>query len=176
MRIIYKIFGVITNVITGSVIVAVLFAAVTLFIPKLFSITPYMVLSGSMEPVIPTGSLVYISENETVQEGDIVAYEIGDVMPVVHRIVGHGDEGYVTQGDANNAPDMNEVTDAQILGKCVFTVPGAGYLLSSIRSHTIMIGSIVVPVIIPIVTGIMLLLNGVQYIIGLLISDNKQNE
>ena len=159
MRIIYKIFGVITNVITGSVIVAVLFAAVTLFIPKLF-----------------TGSLVYISENETVQEGDIVAYEIGDVMPVVHRIVGHGDEGYVTQGDANNAPDMNEVTDAQILGKCVFTVPGAGYLLSSIRSHTIMIGSIVVPVIIPIVTGIMLLLNGVQYIIGLLISDNKQNE
>lgn len=177
MRIFYKITNVITNIVTWAVILCVLFAAGTLFVPKLFGIEPYYVLSGSMEPVIHTGSLVYIQEmDEAPAEYEIIAYEAGDGIPVVHRVVEVVDGGYITKGDANELPDGNVVVPDKVLGKCILTVPQAGYLLSSIQNHAFYIGPVTIPLTAVILVGIMLLFNLFQFILGCLLPDEKENE
>ncbi len=176
MKTFYKINGVITNIITWVVIACVLFAAGTLFAPKFAGIHPYYVLSGSMEPVIHTGSLVYIQEmDEAPEEGDIIAYEAGDGIPVVHRVVETVEGGFITKGDANEIPDANVVVPDKILGECILTVPEAGYLLSAIQSRVFYIGPVTIPLATVILVGIMLLANIIQYIIGLLLPD-EENE
>ena len=34
---------------------------------------------------------------------------------------------YITKGDANNAPDQEEITKREIIGKVLFSVPYLGY-------------------------------------------------
>lgn len=90
---------------------------------------PAVVLSGSMEPTIHTGSIVLIHTNvNTLKEKDIVAFERGGTM-VVHRLVGKTDEGWITRGDANQTDDPWRVQDEEITGKTVFWIPKLGYLM-----------------------------------------------
>lgn len=174
MRCLYKATGVLTNIMIALIILCAVLFIGGLFVPKFFGTTPYIVLSSSMEPTIHTGSLVYISKTDKpIGTGDIVGYMAGD-MPVVHRVIGRGNTGLITQGDANDIPDMNEVTDEELLGKCTLVIPGAGYAFSAIRSHTIAIGGVELPTVIPGAALILFLLCGAQYCIGLLASaDDK---
>lgn len=182
MKTVHRIFSVLTSIVTWAVLGSVLIITAVLFLPGLFHTKPYIVLSGSMEPLISTGSLAYIHEgDEPLQEGDIVGYMAGDGLLVVHRIVGRGEDGWITQGDANEIQDMNEVMDSQVLGKFVRSIPDAGYLLADIRSNTMNVGPFAVPVLIPAVTGVMLLLYLIQYFLGLFVPDTeikneKENE
>lgn len=174
MRMVYKIFSILTSVVTWSVLGLVLIVTAALFLPGLFGTKPYIVLSGSMEPLISTGSLAYIHESdEPLQEGDIIGYMAGDGLLVIHRIVGRGEDGWITQGDANEIQDMNEVADSQVLGKFVRSIPDAGYLLADIRSNTMNVGPFALPVLIPAITGAMLLLYLIQYFLGLFVPDTE---
>lgn len=62
-----------------------------LTVPKAFHYHVYTVISGSMEPAIPTGSLVYIKEMEPkdVQVDDVIAfYGTKDAASIItHRVV-----------------------------------------------------------------------------------------
>ena len=46
---------------------------------QLFGLKPYSVLSGSMESVYPTGSLLYIQKvnPEMLEVGDVITYKMG---------------------------------------------------------------------------------------------------
>ena len=56
-------------------------------IPGLFGIRPYVVYSGSMEPEIPTGAVVFTKEGEfSPKKGDIITFHNGDTV-VTHRVV-----------------------------------------------------------------------------------------
>lgn len=48
--------------------------ALVLLIPGLFGIRPYVVYSGSMEPEIPTGAVVFTKEGEFFRKGDIITF------------------------------------------------------------------------------------------------------
>lgn len=175
MKLAYKISNALTNLAILAVILCAVTALSGLFIPKLFGAKPYIVLSSSMEPVIHIGSLVYIKEtDEPLNVGDIIGYSTGDT-PVVHRIIGKGDEGYITQGDANDIPDMNEVTESQVLGKCGLVIPKMGYFLSSVRSRVIPVGNFQVPVLIPAAAILLFVLYAAQYCIGLLAFSNPED-
>lgn len=105
-----------------------------LFVPRLFKIQPQIVLSGSMEPEIPVGSIAYISENvlpEDVRERDIIAYKLGKNMNVLHRVIRVDEEQRVfqTKGDANQNADLGKVEYAQYEGKELFSIPYMGYLV-----------------------------------------------
>ena len=65
----------------------------------------YVILSGSMEPVIPTGSVAVVdSSKRDVRPGNIATFERhGDL--VTHRILSKTEEGYQTKGDATTDPD-----------------------------------------------------------------------
>ena len=64
-------------------------------------------------------------------EGDVIAYA-HDGKTIVHRIteVVQQPEGtaYITQGDANNAPDADPVQPSQIEGKVVARIPALGWV------------------------------------------------
>ena len=45
--------------------------------PRLFGIKPFVVLFGSMEPTVPTGSVVFVdTRDRDVSEGDIITYSL----------------------------------------------------------------------------------------------------
>ena len=69
----------------------------------------YVILSGSMEPVIPTGSVAVVdSSKRDVRPGNIATFERhGDL--VTHRILSKTEEGYQTKGDANTDPDSGTI-------------------------------------------------------------------
>lgn len=103
-----------------------------ILVPYLFKIKPQIVLSGSMEPEISVGSLVYISENippEEIQEQDVIAYRRGEQMQVLHRVIQVDEKKkmFQTKGDANEKADPGMVDFSQYVGKEVFSIPYLGY-------------------------------------------------
>jgi signal peptidase len=118
-------------------IVALLVAMIG--IPRAAGATPYTVLTGSMRPTMPPGSLVVIKPVETdkLKVGDAITYQLrsGEPEVVTHRIIAlsqtlGGEKLFTTQGDANPHPDEKPVKAAQIRGAVWYTIPLAGYLNS----------------------------------------------
>jgi sortase B len=95
-------------------------------IPKAFGVQAFNVISGSMEPTISVGSIVYVKnvDFEELAEGDVIAFESGASV-VTHRIVGLNPEDRLiaTKGDANNAADFNPVAYVNVIGKMVAHFP-----------------------------------------------------
>ena len=91
------------------------------------------VLTGSMEPAIPVGSIVITKEKSSYEIEDIISFqEKGSV--ITHRIISIDRERYITKGDANNVADTEEVQQKQILGKVILTIPLLGYLVMWLMS------------------------------------------
>ncbi len=96
-----------------------------------------VVRSGSMEPAIPTGSVIFIMPAEEYTVGDIITYRIvGMDIPTTHRIVGidEDDKGsFITKGDANPADDILTVDRDDILGSVRFHIPFLGFVINLAR-------------------------------------------
>jgi len=92
-----------------------------------------IVSSGSMEPAISVGDLIIIKGFESYVTGDIVTYFSEQGSLITHRVVSVSDNGYVLQGDSNNIPD-GEIPRQRIIGKVIFTMPGAGGIINWISS------------------------------------------
>jgi signal peptidase I len=92
--------------------------------------------SGSMAPAIGVGSLVLAvpQDPETLQVGDVVTVTLNGGTVLTHRIdavVQQDDRRmFRLRGDANPAPDPVLVTQDQLLGRIVVTLPLLGCLLA----------------------------------------------
>lgn len=84
-----------------------------------------VVQTGSMEPAIPTGSLIIIQNTGDYKVGDIVTYLDKRDIAVTHRIVAVNGNMITTQGDANNAKDRPFGTD-RVIGKVQHIFPNIG--------------------------------------------------
>lgn len=97
------------------------------------------VLSGSMEPAIRTGSVVFVKPAGKYKEGDIITFgdSEGNKALTTHRIVEIENEGgkilYTVKGDANNTADRKKVLNKDVVGKTLFSIPLLGYLLNFAR-------------------------------------------
>jgi len=99
---------------------------------QIFQIKPAVVVSGSMEPAIKTGSLAFINKQpKTIKEGDVISFDRGG-LSVTHRIVKVTGDGYITKGDNNNDADFGIVKEHQVDGKVFFVIPGLGFFLKTI--------------------------------------------
>ena len=92
-----------------------------------------VIASGSMEPVLAIDDLLIIKGADLYKPGDIVTYISDKGYLITHRIKEVSENGYITQGEANNVPD-NEVPAQRILGKNIFVLTGAGMITSWIFS------------------------------------------
>lgn len=109
------------------VILAVLLAGV-----RVIGLTPYVVLSGSMEPTYHVGSLVYVKKVDPaeIQVGDPITFVLDENLTVAtHRVIAISEDGehFTTKGDANDAPDGTPVYYKNLVGRPVFTIPYLGY-------------------------------------------------
>ena len=89
--------------------------------------------SGSMEPALRKGDLLLVRADGGLYPGDIVTYVSRGGSLITHRVVGHAEAGYITQGDANNIPD-EAVTQQRVLGRVVGVLPGMGGFMESLIS------------------------------------------
>jgi len=116
---------------TLLLIVLIIFC-IPLSVPQLFGYELYTVISGSMEPEIPVGSLVFIKATDPAdaKPEDVVAfYGARDSAAIItHRVVeNHVVTGeLITKGDANQTNDMNPVEYANFIGTVVRSIPKLG--------------------------------------------------
>lgn len=91
---------------------------------------PVVVATGSMEPAIGAGDVVILCRTDpaALEVGDVIQYQ-SDGCTVIHRIVEKDGDTFITQGDANNAPDLRPVEREQVLGRVTGTLPDAGWFI-----------------------------------------------
>ena len=130
----------------------ILWAAILLLLvlaaPRLAGIKTYVVISGSMEPAIPVGSMVYSKEVDpaTLETGDVIVFyssnslqgaeSTGEMIPITHRVVENDTTAgeITTKGDANEQSDMSKVTYINVEGKVIFHIPYLGHMAAPLAT------------------------------------------
>ena len=132
--------GRLLTVIGSVILAAAIIVCLALAAPRLAGIDSYVVVSGSMEPAIPVGSMVYSKACDPAElgEGDIIVFyeTMGSGVPVTHRIVENDtDKGeIITKGDANAQADLAPVIYNNVTGKVVMHVPYLGLLAAPLST------------------------------------------
>lgn len=139
-----SIFKKLWSLFTTTLVVLAIFLAVVFVGVRLLGFQVYAVLSGSMEPDLPVGSLVYVkaTEPEKLEIGDDISFLIAEKTIVTHRIIDIiPDENdptvlrFQTQGIANDVADGNLVHYKNVIGKVAFHIPLLGYVSNFIQSN-----------------------------------------
>lgn len=137
-----------------GIVITTLVVAIAVFIggafaPKVLPVDEWfggwytfrVVVSGSMTPTIPVGSVVVTWPTENYGVGDVITFHSQDFhgMPTTHRIVEvktvNGHEAYITKGDANEDPDYGATPKSEVLGEVFLHVPYAGYISHFVKGH-----------------------------------------
>lgn len=133
-----KISKVISNLTSAIIIVVAVLILISIF-PVTGNHKILVVKSGSMEPAVKTGSVVFVSPQEEYNINDIITFagRGNTESSTTHRIVNiedaNGKKNFVTKGDANNAEDESRVSLDKIIGKVLFSVPYAGYAVAAAK-------------------------------------------
>ena len=103
-----------------------------------FGYSIYTIVSGSMSPNIPVGTLV-ISKKipfELLNKGDVISYTHDQHDAVTHRVVSISDDKktITTKGDSLNSIDPIKVTEEMYLGKKVFQIKHIGSIFLKLKS------------------------------------------
>lgn len=99
-------------------------------LPMPFGLGTAVTETGSMEPNMPQGSLIFLIRAKSYEVGDIVAFrKTGDEIHTVHRIVEIDGDTVTTCGDANHGSNDDPITMDRIQGKVLFNIPKLGFAL-----------------------------------------------
>ena len=101
-------------------------------LPMPFGFGLATVQSGSMEPALHKGDLLFVTARPAYNTGDVVVYQQGSAL-VAHRIVQENNGVVTTQGDANNTTDEPFSTE-NIKGTVVFSLPALGYVVDFVKT------------------------------------------
>lgn len=126
----------------GLLLLVVGLAALLIVVPKATGSTPLTVLTSSMEPGLPPGTLLVVRPvaPADVRLGDVVTYQIESGRPevVTHRVVGvettsDGGLTFTLQGDANDRADPSPVLPEQVRGVLWYSVPLVGWVNQAVN-------------------------------------------
>lgn len=128
--------------VTAAVLVILLaIAAAAIVVPALTGSTTLTVLTSSMEPHLPPGTMVVVRPTKVadIEPGMVVTYQLesGKPLLVTHRVVqrlmdAEGKPLFITQGDANPQPDPTPVREVQIRGTVWYAIPYLGWVANAI--------------------------------------------
>ena len=110
------------------------------------------VKSGSMEPAIPTGSVVFVKDvpAEQAKVGDVITYRDDGDNLITHRVVERYTAGeslrFVTKGDANDDPDAEPIYRGDFVGVVTFSIPLIGYVVAFGNTQMGYLALVLVPV------------------------------
>lgn len=134
------------------IIVAVIALVLGVALPKIAGGRAFTILTGSMRPGMPPGSLVVVRpvDPAALRMGDVITFQLRSGRPEVatHRIVGigtttRGERVFTTRGDANDANDVAPVRAVQVRGKRWYAVPYLGRLNSLLTGEHRAIGRLI---------------------------------
>jgi signal peptidase I len=120
----------------AALVAAVLLVGLTAYLASAVGGRALAIRSGSMAPAIGVGALAVAIPQDpaTLQVGDVVTVKLTGGTILTHRIqavVQQDDRRmFRLRGDANPAPDPVLVTQDQLLGRIVISVPLLGFLLA----------------------------------------------
>ncbi len=110
-------------------------------IPDIFGFTPFIIVSGSMEPNIPVDNIIITKKAraEDIKVGDVISFkDKNEDIVITHRVVEvknlNGIYFYKTKGDSNSSADQNLVPYSQIQGKYILKIPFLGKLITYVRT------------------------------------------
>lgn len=128
-----KFFPALCSVLGTLILLGVIAAFFPLTVPRLMGYDIYEVVSGSMEPEIPVGSVIYVkaTEPQAIEAGDIIAF-VQNGSVVTHRVEENRyvEGEFVTKGDANSKEDMEPVKYGSLEGKVVYHFPVLGSIMT----------------------------------------------
>lgn len=108
-----------------------------IFIPVLWGKRPLVVISGSMEPILKVGGILYYEKInlDDFKKDDILVYQLNEHI-VSHRIVNINEYGFETKGDNNNSNDSYIVDKNNVIGRGNnWSIPYIGYYADFIYNH-----------------------------------------
>lgn len=143
----------IVNVVYWLVLIVIVAAAAAVVLAKFntpLGVRVFSVQSGSMEPAIHVGSIVFVKTG---------SYDVGDVITarsernanetVTHRIVEVTDEAgtrmFKLKGDANEDPDGELVPERRVIGKVILSLPYFGRVVAFAQTQVGFVVMIVIP-------------------------------
>ncbi len=153
IKILFRILG---GLATAAVVVIVITAVGLVVVPRLANWTVLVVLSGSMEPRMPTGGLAFVEpvDEAAIRVGDVVTFPVpGHPGALVsHRVTSveqvAGKPVLITKGDANDEPDTWRTPASSVKGEVAVTVPYLGHAAQFLRTPAGYLLVLVVPAIV----------------------------
>lgn len=155
-----KVISIIGNILFILLIVAILGGAFWFANNKsneksVFGYRFYHVLTPSMTPTIPVGSMVLVKMIEPIElkDGDIITYStsMDGSLVVTHRInrIIELEEHlmFVTKGDANPVEDLNPILPSQVIGKVNLIIPYLGSIMAYIQGNLFLVITTVIALI-----------------------------
>ena len=140
---------VLTWLLLAVVVVAV---AAVVVVPRAGGGQALTVLTGSMTPGLPVGSVAVSRPVDpwTVAPGDVITFQVapGDPTLVTHRVTevvtDTGQLSFRTKGDANRGEDVDLVPAGAVVGELWYHVPWVGYLTVKAGDPAVLLGAAVV--------------------------------
>ncbi|MBO4888165.1 MAG: signal peptidase I [Firmicutes bacterium] len=127
------------NVLGVAILLFTIVISLPLALPRFLGYDVYNVVSGSMQPAIPIGSVIYVQPYDPVKikTDDVIAFYVENTV-IVHRVMEnkHLEGVFITKGDANPVEDLSDVPYHDVIGKVVFHVPYVGDFLSIFSTTT----------------------------------------
>ncbi len=128
----------ICKILMNIIIVVLIILVGILFVPRFFGYQNFAVISGSMEPNMPVGSIVYAhpEDFENIKVNDVISYRVNEETMVTHRVVevNEEDKSFITKGDANDVNDANPISYDNVVGVVKMCIPLLGYITMYIKT------------------------------------------
>lgn len=127
--------------------------AAVIVVPAATGSTPLTVLTSSMEPGLPPGTLLVVKpvEPQDIRIGDVITYQLesGKATVVTHRVIevtktAGGEYSFILQGDNNSQPDPNPIREVQIQGRLWYAVPYIGWVNTWVNGES---RGLIVPIV-----------------------------
>jgi signal peptidase len=139
----------------GLLSLVLMMAVLVVALPMLTKSTPYTVLTSSMTPSYPAGTMVVVKPTDVqqIRIGDVMTYQLESNQPAVvtHRVIqiiepttASGTVSFITKGDANSLADAKPVQPIQVRGTVWYAIPYLGWVNNIINGDA---RSVLVPIL-----------------------------
>ncbi|PYD01658.1 signal peptidase I [Microbacterium esteraromaticum] len=126
------------NAVAVAVLVGILATgALAIAVPALTGSTALTVLTSSMEPHLPPGTMVVVRPTDPadVEPGMVLTYQLrsGEPTLITHRVTqvlagADGERRFITKGDNNAEADADPVREVQMRGTVWYAIPWLGWV------------------------------------------------
>lgn len=164
------------TVVTAAMALVLLGLGVLLLGPRAVGVQPLIVLTGSMEPTLPTGGLAYMrplasatpldalpavdpawQPTSAIRAGDIITFRMprDPRLTISHRVTAviedENGRRFATRGDNSPRPDPQPVPAESVVGTVVFVVPHLGRVAALLRDGRVFVALIGTPALVVVI-------------------------